>query len=67
MVRLHDTYSRSFQRPFGHTINSQPNEHDTQLPEIPGGGAEFVGVRGGRWVVGGGGSEEEGDDEARLK
>ena len=30
VVRLHDTYSHSFQRPFGHTINKQGGKHNTQ-------------------------------------
>ena len=35
VVRLHDTYSRrSFQRPFGHTINRQADKHITQRPEM---------------------------------
>ena len=27
VVRLHDTYSHSFQHPFGHTINKQADKH----------------------------------------
>ena len=30
IVGLHDTYSRSFQQPFGYTINKQANKHNTQ-------------------------------------
>ena len=31
---LHDTYSHSFQRPFGHTVNKQADKHITQWLEM---------------------------------
>ena len=34
VVRLHDTYSQLFQRPFGHTTNKQADKHNTQRLEM---------------------------------
>ena len=45
LVRLHDTYSHSIQRPFGHAINKQADKHNTQRLDFGDAGGDEGGIK----------------------
>ena len=45
LVSLHDTYSHSFQRPFGHAVNKQADKRNTQRLDFGDAGDNEGGIK----------------------